>query len=109
MEVMYHRKNGKRYEVYDYITDKHTIAICYDTAQAGQCGQGWCRIPLKELVPECHANKTTGQFESNTTKNAIKRNLQPVAWRCSDGTIFDHSKIDEAIEYQRTLMTTEQE
>lgn len=111
MEIMYHRKNGKRYEVYDYITEGHTYAICYDTDQAGRCGQGWCKMRLKDLVPEAHANKTTGQFESKTERNKIKSKLTLVAatWRCTDGTLFDHSMIDDAIEYQKRLMESESE
>lgn len=107
MEVMYHRKNGKRYEVYDYITEegKHTYAVCYDTEQAGRCGQGWCRMRLKDLVPECHANSITGQFMSKTERNAIKSRLEIVSatWRCTDGTLFDHSLLDEAINHQKNL------
>ena len=111
MEVMFHRKNGKRYEVYDYITEANRIhVICYDTDQAGQCGQGWCRMRLKDLIPEAHANKFTGKFESNTARSAIKKKLQLVSatWKCTDGRLFDHSMIDEAIEHQRRLMEVEE-
>lgn len=107
MEVMYHRKNGKRYEVYDYITEegKHTFAICYDTEQAGRCGQGWCRMRLKDLVPAAHANPITGQFMSKSERNRIKEKLQIVSatWKCTDGELYDHSMLNEAIEHQRNL------
>ena len=107
MEIMYHRKNGKRYEVYQYIfVDNHSYALCYDTDQAGQCGQGWCRMRLKDLVPEAHANPITGQFMSTTERNKVKRHLKLVAatWQAEDGTQFDHEHIEDAIEYQRQLM-----
>lgn len=110
MEIMYHRKNGKRYEVYQYImVDNHSYALCYDTAQAGQCGQGWCKMRLKDLVPEAHANPVTGQFMSTTERNKIKRNIKLIAatWECTDGTTYDHSHIEDAIEHQRILMNSE--
>ena len=109
MEVMYHRKNGKRYEVYQYVMiDKHSYALCYDTDQAGQCGQGWCRMRLKDLVPEAHANPVTGQFISATERNKIKRNLKLVAatWQCTDGLRYDHANLEDAIAHQKSLMET---
>ena len=112
MEVMYHRKNGKRYEVYQYImVDNHSYALCYDTDQAGQCGHGWCRMRLKDLVPEAHANPVTGQFMSNTARNKAKRNLKLLyaTWQCTDGRIYDNSLIEEAIIHQQTLMEMEKE
>ena len=110
MDVMYHRKNGKRYEVYQYmVIDNHNYALCYDTNQAGQCGQGWCRILLKDLVPEAHANSATGQFMSNTERSKIKRNLKLISatWQCTDGRTYDHSLIEEAIAHQKALMEIE--
>ena len=105
MEVMYHRKNGKRYEVYDYIAGEHITVICYDTELAGRTGQGWCRMRLKDLIPEAHANKFTGQFESKTERNEIKSKLKLIAatWECTDGTVYDHSQLDKAIEHQRNI------
>lgn len=111
MEVMYHRKNGKRYEVYDYITDegKHTYAICYDTDQAGRCGQGWCKMRLKDLIPEAHVNKATGAFESNSSRAKAKKQMKLVAatWECTDGLRYDHSQIEDAIAHQLDLMRAE--
>ena len=113
MEVMYHRKNGKRYEVYHYLTDNgHTVAMCFDTEQAGRCnGAGWCKVRLKDLVPEAHANKTTGEFQSNTERAKIKRQLKLVhaTWACTDGRLYDHSAIEEAMEHQKMLMEMSEE
>ena len=106
MEVMYSRKCGKRYEVYGFDVE-HNMAICFDPEQASRSnGQGWCKISYKHLVPEAYADKITGQFMSKTERNAIKHNLKLVSavWECTDGTQFDHSQIDEAIEYQKSLM-----
>ena len=108
MEVMYHRKNGKRYEVYHYITDgNHVVAVCFDTDQAGRCnGAGWCRMRLKDLVPEAHANTLTGEFQSNTERAKIKHQLKLVdaIWECTDGCRYEHSAIEEAMEHQKMLM-----
>lgn len=108
MDIMYNRKNGKRYEVYHYFpgAGDHMIAVCYDTEQAGSCGQGWCRMRLKDLVPEAHANKFTGQYMSNTKRNAVKRQLKlsDAVWTCTDGITYDHRHLDDAIEHQRQIM-----
>lgn len=107
MEIMYSRKCGKRYEVYGFDVE-HNMALCFDPELASRSnGQGWCKILHKILVPEAYADKITGQFMSKTERNAIKHNLKLVSatWECSDGKQFDHSQIDEAIEYQKSLMT----
>lgn len=108
MDVMYHRKNGKRYEVYDYVTtDKHTFAVCFDIEQAGRCnGAGWCRMRLRDLVPEAHVNKVSYEFMSNTTRAKIKHELKLISaeWQCTDGTVYTHDKIEDAIAHQKQLM-----
>lgn len=107
MDIMYHRKNGKRYEVYQYVIDNgHVCGICYDTEQAGrQCGQGWSAVRLKDLIPEAHANKITGQFMSTTERNKIKNQLTmtDAIWKCTDGLLYDHAHLEDAIEHQRQL------
>lgn len=109
---MYHRKNGKRYEVYEYRTEgAHTVAVCFDTEQAGRNnGAGWCRVRLRDLVPEAHANKATGEFQSNTERAKIKHQLKLVyaIWECTDGRRYDHSAIEEAMEHQKILMEAEE-
>lgn len=106
MEIMYHRKTGKRYEVHSFDVE-HDVALCFDPDQAAHSnGQGWCKVSIKRLVPEAYANKVTGEFISKTERNKIKQELTMVAatFQCTDGTLFDVSQMDEAIEHQKKLM-----
>ena len=109
MEVMYSRKEGRRYEVYGFDVE-NKMALCFDSAQAARSnGHGWCKICYKSLIPEKYFNKSSGEYMSVSEKNSIKRKLKLVAatWECTDGRQFDHSEIDDAIDYQSALLKEE--
>lgn len=109
MDAMYLRKKNRRVEVYAYDM-ANNAALVFDPSIAARNtgnGGGWQRVKLSALIPIQYISPNTGAFQSKTEKNYYKSRLHLVSatWQCTDGTIFDHSDIEKAIEYERSLDT----
>ena len=111
MEIMYDRKTKRRLEVFAFDVD-HGIALYYDSRLAsGNGGNGFQKIPIKNLIPEAYYCVASESFMSKTERNDIKSHLKLAAaiWECEDGVQYPHSEIDFAIEHQRELMKMKEE
>lgn len=111
MEIMYMRKTGRRVEVYGFDVD-HGNALYYDpNVAATNGGNGWQKVPYKQLIPEAYVNKKNSTFMSKTERNEVKARLKLVdaIWECEDGTKYTHAAIEDAIDHQRKLMERQEE
>ena len=104
--VMWHKEYGD-VEVYDIKhIDGKDFAFCFVPTLAGQQnGQGWLKVKLSKLIPYPHAYVyKTGM--SKTEKNKIKSMLtiQYAEWVCTDGTVYTHDKLEDAIQHQKELV-----
>ena len=109
MEVMFLRKTGRRYEVHAIDVD-HGLALCYNTDLAHKCnGNGWEKVPLKQLIPESFYDSANKKYASKTERNEIKSHLKLVdaVWETTDGRRYTHAGLDAAIEHQRKLIEAE--
>lgn len=111
MEIMYIRKTGRRVEVYGFDVD-HGNALYYDpNIAATNGGNGWQKVPYKQLIPEAYVNKKDSTFMSKTERNEVKARMKLVdaIWECEDGTKYTHAAIEDAIDHQRKLMERKEE
>lgn len=99
------RPSGDIVQVYD-ITDG--MATIFNKAQFMTSDQGWQKIKVSKLVPmefELHNTDTVSQ----TTKNKAKKrmHLEDATWKTSDGELWRHENIDDAIAHELELMEKE--
>ena len=99
------RPAGDIVQVYD-ITDG--IATIFNKAQFMTSDQGWQKIKVSKLVPmefELHNTNVISQ----TTKNKAKKrmHLEDAVWKTSDGELWKHENIDDAIAHELELMDKE--
>ena len=104
-EEMRLRPNGSIVKVYD-ITDG--MATIFDKEQFMKSDQGWVKVKVNKLVPmefELHNSTTTSQ----TTKNKAKKrmHLEDATWKTSDGKLWSHDIIEDAIAHEIELMNEE--
>lgn len=109
LEMIY-RKTGESVRVYDIsvVDGTHSSAVIYIPSLAGkQNGNGWQTVKTSALVPP--EFWVDNSFCSKTKKNKIKSRLKLITaeWQCTDGTIFTHDHIEDAITYEAKLMGEE--
>lgn len=110
--IMWNKDYQEDVEVYAITTQgDRFIALCYIPTLAGkQNGNGWVRVKMSRLVPYPYAEAyKTGM--SKTERNKIKSmlKLSYAEWTCTDGSIFSHDKLEDAIAHQATLIKIEEE
>lgn len=103
------RKTGETVRVYNFSTDGNmSLATIYVPSIAvKQHGNGWQTVKTSALVPldfwvdDC--------FCSKTKKNKIKSRLKLISaeWQCTDGTVYDHEHIEDAISHEAKIMGEE--
>ena len=110
MEKMWYRDKAQDVEVY-HIDPEKKVALCFSASICQQQnGNGWFTVKLGKLVPYPYAEDyKTGM--SKTQRNKIKSmlTLTYAEWTCTDGAIYDHAHIEDAIQHQAQLMNKEDE
>lgn len=105
------RKTGETVRVYNFSTDgTSSLATIYVPSLAGkQQGNGWQTVKVSALVPLDFW--VDDAFCSKTKKNKIKSRLKLISaeWQCTDGAVYEHSDLEEAIKHEAMLMNTELE
>ena len=103
---MWHRKRSIPVRVYCVKSDG-TAMIWSDGVARKQNGSGWETVLLKHLVPL--DKKDLLGVPSKSLRNRAKERLKIVSatWRGSDGTLYDHSELNEAIEHEIILLEAE--
>ena len=105
------RKTGETVRVYDVSVDAgNSYATIFSPSLAGkQSGNGWQTVKMSALVPLDFW--IDGGFCSKTKKNKIKSRLKLISaeWQCTDGSVFTHEHLEDAIKHEAWLMGEELE
>lgn len=99
------KKSGNVVKVYD-ITNG--VATIFNPEMYIKNNNGWDQVALKRLVPmEYPVNNDT--YITQTTKNKAKKrmHLEDAVWKTSDGELWKHENIDDAIAHEIELMEKE--
>lgn len=104
-EEMRLKKTGEIVRVYD-VTDG--IATIFDPSLYQRQNNGWTKVKVSHVVPRGFPLDNKG-YVSKTKKNKAKARMQllDATWRTTDGMVWDHSKIDAAVEHELKLMNNE--
>ncbi len=101
-EVMRLRPDGEYVKVFD-ITDGQ--ATVWSDAQFAKCDCGWMKVKVSRLVPEGYELHNNNFVSKTQEAKAKKRmHLEDATWRTSDGVLWRHADIKEAIQYELRLM-----
>lgn len=102
---MWNKNNNCDVDVYEMnINDKN--CLIYNPQVAGsQNGNGWQVISRKNLIPYPYAEIYKIPCMTKTKYNKAKSHLhlKDAVWEATDGKLFDHSVLEEAIKYQIEL------
>jgi hypothetical protein len=104
---MIYRKTGEMVRVYGISVENGvSMATIYraSTAGIGQPANGWMTVKMTALVPpDFWVNDA---YCTKTKKNKIKSRLKLITaeWQCTDGTVFTHEHLEDAIAYEAKLM-----
>ena len=105
------RKTGETVRVYGVSVEGNiSYATIFIPSLAGkQNGNGWQTVKMSALIPVDFW--IDDGFCSKTKKNKIKSRLKLISaeWECTDGTVFTHEFIEDAIRHEATLMGEELE
>ena len=108
MEKMWYKDKAQDVNVY-HIDYEKKIATCFSAATCQQQnGNGWFTVKLGKLVPYPYAEDyKTGM--SKTERNKIKSmlTLTYAEWTCTDGSVYDHAHLEDAIQHQAQLIEEE--
>lgn len=107
------RKTGEIVRVYGVSVAVETgcsYATIFNSGLASkQSGNGWQTVKMSALIP---LDFWVGDaFCSKTKKNKIKSRLKLISaeWQCTDGTVFTHEYLEDAIKHEAKLMDEELE
>ena len=109
---MVYRKTGETVRVYGTVDKNGALfAMIYrpSIAGLGNPANGWETVKMTALIPpEFWVNEG---YCTKTKKNKIKSRLKLITaeWQCTDGTVFTHEHLEDAIEYEAKLMGEEYE
>lgn len=109
---MVFKSTGERVRVYAIHNDGPnrsvaTVFVPSFAAKSKNAGNAWQTVQMSRLIPvDCWDGEA---FISKNEKNKIKSRLKLISaeWECTDGTIYKHENLEEAIEYERALMKGE--
>lgn len=102
---MWNKKTNSDVEVYNIDTVTKRCLI-YNAAIAGQNnGNGWQIVSVNGLIPYPHAEiyKIPTMTKTIYAKAKSKLKLVDATWEATDGVLFDHEHIKDAVEYQMKL------
>jgi hypothetical protein len=105
-------KTGETVRVYGISTENgKTLATIYrpSVAGLGHPANGWQTVKITALVPPDFWMNDS--YCTKTKKNKIKSRLKLITaeWQCTDGTVFTHEHLEDAIQHEATLMGEELE
>lgn len=108
-EEMRVRKSGEIVRVYS-INPQDNTAMVFSIKQYTSMNNGWTKTKLSQLVP-VDFPLNNSDFTSKTQKNKAKDRMKllDATWQTTDGTIWNHSDIEKAIEHELYLMNEEKE
>ena len=103
------RKTGETVRVYNFSTEGIlSFATIYIPSMAiKQNGNGWQTVKVTALVPlEFWPND---KLCSKTKRNKIKSRLKLISaeWQCTDGAVYAHEYLEDAIKHEEELMAEE--
>ena len=103
-------KTGETVRVYGISTENgKTLATIYrpSVARLGHPANGWQTVKMTALVPPDFWMNDS--YYTKTKKNKIKSRLKLITaeWQCTDGTVFTHEHLEDAIQHEATLMGEE--
>lgn len=99
------RPSGELVKVYDITDGQATI---WSDSQFIQCNGGWMKVKVNRLVPvEYPLNNKN--YVSKTQKNKAKSrmHLEDAIWKTTDGQLWKHENLDEAVAHELELMDKE--
>ena len=99
------RPDGGICKVYD-ITDG--LATIWSDSLFAQCDCGWMKVKVSRLVPvdyPLHNNKFTSKTQKHRAKGRM--HLEEATWKTSDGLLWEHKNLEEAIAHEIALMEAE--
>lgn len=105
MEKMWYKDKSIDVDVY-YIDYEKKIATCFSPLiYQQQNGNGWFTTKLSKLIPYPYA-ETYKTGMSKTEHNKIKSmlTLTWAEWTCTDGSVYDHAHLEDAIQHQAKLI-----
>lgn len=108
---MRNKKTGSQVRVYEFFSlEGNPQALVFDESLYKTSGYGWTRIKLSNLLP-LDMPLDNNSLVSKTEKNKIKKRLKLIyaEWETTDGKVFDHEHLEDAIKYEKELMEKEGE
>jgi hypothetical protein len=99
------KPSGEIVKVYDITDGQATI---WSDLQFQQCNGGWVKIKVNRLVPPGYPLNNK-EYVSKTQKNKAKSrmHLEDATWKTTDGELWKHENIDDAIAHELELMEKE--
>ena len=106
------RKTGETVRVYGISTENgEAFATIYrpSIAGLGNPANGWQTVKMITLIPPDFwiNNGYCTKSEQNKIKSRLK--LISAEWQCTDGTVYAHEHLEDAIQHEAKLMNEEKE
>lgn len=99
------RPNGDIVKVYDITDGQATIWADF---QFINCNSGWMKVKVGRLVPVEYPLNSKNYVSKTQKNNAKSRmHLEDATWKTSDGLLWEHKNIDDAIAHELELMNEE--
>ena len=102
------RKGGEVVHLYNIqIVDGTSYATIFNANMAKKSGNGWQTVKVSALLPlDFYMEKA---FMSKIKVNKIKSRLKLISaeWQCTDGSVFTHEYLEDAIKHEAVLMGEE--
>ena len=99
------RPSGELVKVYDITDGQATI---WSDGQFHQCNSGWMKIKVSRLVPvEYPLNSQNHTSKTQKNKAKSRMHLEDATWKTSDGELWKHENIEDAIAHELELMEKE--
>ena len=99
------KPSGEIVKVYDITDGQATI---WSEAQYNQCNGGWLKIKVNKLVPlgyPLNSKHHTSKTQKNKAKSRM--HLEDATWKTSDGVLWKHENLEDAITHELELMEKE--
>ena len=104
-EIMWYKGEKCDVEFYSWSPDFKT-ALIYNPQLAGkQNGVGWMSVARNKLIPYPHAEVYKNEGTTKTVYNKAKSHLKLTyaEWECTDGSVWKHEYINDAVLHQMEL------